>query len=135
MARRRTKAKRRRSPKTISVLNTMESLTYANILSEGMLGTNVFSAVFGKGDIAPIYNDGIVGNYSGLGAISLTDMIQNPQLALGQVQSNFMSNYRTMAVNSIFTSLAYRGARRLLRKPIANVNRNIMKELGLGVRI
>ena len=135
MARRRVKAKRRSRPKTTSLLNVMESVTYANILSEGFLGTNVIGAIFGKGDIAPIYNDGIVGNYSGLNAISLTDMVENPSLALSQVQSNFMGNYKTMAIQSIFTGFAYKGVRKLLRRPISNVNRNIMSQLGLGVRI
>jgi len=133
---RKAKSTRRRSPKTISVLNTMESLTYASILTEGLAGTSLLG-LFGKGDLrAP------QAGYSGPitfvnpdGVVSLQDMINQPALALQAVQGNFMNNYQSMALSAFYTNIGYRFGRKLLRKPIANVNRNIMKELGLGVRI
>ena len=140
MARRR-KATRRRSPKTISALNVLESYTYASILSQGLAGTSPIGLITGAGDLSsdmvPLYNDGIVGNmgYAGAGEISLRDMIQSPTAALTTVQGNFMSNYQSMILQSVVTRFGYKFARKALRVPIANVNRNIMKQLGLGVRI
>lgn len=138
---RRKKAARRRTPKTISALNVLESYTYASILSQGLAGTSPIGLITGDGDLTgemvPIYGDGIVGNmaYEGAGEISLRDMIQSPTAALTTVQGNFMNNYQSMILQSLVTRFGYKFARKALRVPIANVNRNIMKNLGLGVRI
>jgi hypothetical protein len=40
-----------------------------------------------------------------------------------------------MAVSSIGIGISFKFARKLLRAPIANVNRNLMKPLGIGVRL
>lgn len=137
----RRKPKRRARPKTISALNVLESYTYASILSQGLAGTSPLGLITGKGDLtgemAPIYGDGIYGNMElvGAGEISLQDMIQSPTAALGVVQGNFMANYQGMILQSLVTRFGYKFARKALRVPINNVNRNIMKNLGLGVRI
>ena len=72
---------------------------------------------------------------SGAGVISLGDIISQPSLAVATMQSNFMSNYQAMAVQAFGTRLAFRFGKRLLRQPIANVNRNIMKPLGVGIKL
>ena len=51
------------------------------------------------------------------------------------MQANFMQNYRAMAVSAIGIGLTFKFAKRLLRKPLANVNRNLMKPLGIGVKL
>ena len=51
------------------------------------------------------------------------------------MQSNFMASYQTMAVQAIGIGITFKFAKKLLRKPIANVNRNMMKPLGIGVRL
>jgi len=143
MARRRTKTKRRRS-RAISALNLLESYTYANILSQGLAGTSPIGMVTGATDLSqsadtsgsPFSN----ANYgqmvvSGAGVISLGDIISQPSLAVATMQSNFMSNYQAMAVQAFGTRLAFRFGKRLLRQPIANVNRNIMKPLGVGIKL
>jgi len=38
-------------------------------------------------------------------------------------------------VSSIGVGITFKFARKLLSKPIRNVNRNIMKPLGIGVRL
>ena len=138
---RRKKATRRRRPKTISALNVLESYSYAAILSRGLANNTPIGLLTGKtdlsGDLTPIYNDDIIGNfgYAGSDVLSLGDMITQPTAALATVQQNFMSNYQGMIISSAITRFGFKFAKRALRVPIANVNRNIMKNLGLGVRI
>ena len=138
MAKRKTK--RRRSPKTISVLNVLESITYASILSEGIAGTSVFG-LFGATDLtqSSVYDQGLgtttMGAWSGGGSLSLGDFVTEPAQALSIMQGNFSSNWKNMAVASFVTGLSFKWGRALLRRPINNINRNIMKNLGLGVRI
>ena len=76
MARRKTRTRRRKSFK---LLNALESLTYAEILSRGVAGTGIAGFIGGQGDIASTYDTaGAMTGYSGTGSISLTDIVQNP---------------------------------------------------------
>ena len=144
MARRRAKPKRRRS-RAISALNLLESYTYANILSQGVAGTSPIGMITGEQDLSSSVDySGTVfsnANYGGQlvsnpdGAISLGDIVSQPSLAVATMQSNFMNNYQTMAVQAFGTRLAFRFGKRLLRQPIANINRNIMKPLGVGIKL
>jgi hypothetical protein len=142
MVRRRSKPKRRRS-RAISALNLLESYTYASILSEGLAGTSPIGMITGDTDLSSreqltSYSGGQF-NYStvvsGAGEISLGDIISQPGLAVATLQSNFMNNYQTMAVQAFGTRLAFKFGKRLLRQPIANINRNIMKPLGVGIKL
>ena len=142
MVRRKAKPKRRRS-RAISALNLLESYTYASILSEGLAGTSPIGMVTGDTDLSSrqqltSYSGGQF-NYStvvsGAGEISLGDIISQPGLAVATLQSNFMNNYQTMAVQAFGTRLAFKFGKRLLRQPIANINRNIMKPLGVGIKL
>jgi len=40
-----------------------------------------------------------------------------------------------MAVSAIGVGITFKFAKKLLRKPIANVNRNLLKPIGIGVRL
>jgi hypothetical protein len=142
MARRRTRTKRRRS-RAISALNLLESYTYASILSEGLAGTSPIGMITGDTDLSSrqqltSYSGGQL-NYStvvsGAGEISLGDIISQPGLAVATLQSNFMNNYQAMAVQAFGTRLAFKFGKRLLRQPINNINRNIMKPLGVGIKL
>ena len=142
MVRRKAKPKRRRS-RAISALNLLESYTYASILSEGLAGTSPIGMITGDTDLSSreqltSYSGGQF-NYStvvsGAGEISLGDIISQPALAVATLQSNFMNNYQTMAVQAFGTRLAFKFGKRLLRQPIANINRNIMKPLGVGIKL
>lgn len=141
MARRRTKPKRRRS-RAISALNLLESYTYASILSEGLAGTSPIGMVTGATDLGTTtqYSYGAGGLtqsqvVSGAEVISLGDIINQPGLAVSALQSNFMNNYQAMAVQAFGTRLAFKFGKRLLRQPISNINRNIMKPLGVGIKL
>tara|TARA_R110000751_G_scaffold167674_1_gene273581 strand:- start:24 stop:455 length:432 start_codon:yes stop_codon:yes gene_type:complete len=143
MARRSTRRKAPRRSRTISALNILESYSYASILSMGALGSSPYEAVFGPGDLSssainPLYGSGATQAYmdaSGAQSLSLADMIKNPTAALNTVSGNVMANWQYMAVSSFAVGIGFKLGKRLLRAPIRNVNRNLMKPLGIGVRL
>ena len=139
---RRKKASRRRSPRAVSLLNVAESYAYANVLTSGLMGTTPVGFVTGATDLGMKMVPDRVGGYdtssmvmSGGDAISLGDIVSAPDQAFGIVQNNFMNNYQAMAVQSIGIGLSFRLGKRLLRRPISNVNRNIFKPLGAGFKL
>jgi len=139
---RRKKASRRRRSRAVSLLNVAESYAYANILTSGLMGTSPVGFVTGATDLGykmtsigmgsrPEQQLSVVGGQQ----ISLGDIVSAPDQALGIVQSNFMNNYQNMAVQSIATGIGFKLGKRLLRRPISNVNRNIFKPLGAGFKL
>ena len=139
---RRKKASRRRSPRAVSLLNVAESYAYANVLTSGLMGTTPVGFVTGATDLGMKVIPDRVGGYdtssmvmTGEDAISLGDIVSAPDQAFGIVQNNFMNNYQAMAVQSIGIGLSFRLGKRLLRRPISNVNRNIFKPLGAGFKL
>ena len=131
MARRRKSSPRRRS-RSVSLLNVAESYAYANVLTSGLMGTTPVGLIKGPADIG--YED-LSGLAVGAKSISLGDLIKAPDQAFGVVQSNFMDNYQTMAIQSLGIGIGFRLGKRLLRRPISNVNRNIFKPLGAGFKL
>lgn len=139
---RRKKASRRRSPRAVSLLNVAESYAYANILTSGLMGTTPVGFVTGATDLGMKMVSDSIGGYNtssmvsvGGGAISLGDIVSAPDQAFGIVQNNFMNNYQAMAVQSIGVGIGFKLGKRLLRRPISNVNRNIFKPLGAGFKL
>ena len=140
MARRRKSSPRRRS-RSVSLLNVAESYAYANILTSGLMGTTPVGFITGATDLG--YKTPNVGAGSlmsspvmvGGDSISLGDIVSAPDAAFGVVQTNFMNNYQSMAISSIGVGLSFRLGKRLLRRPISNVNRNIFKPLGAGFKL
>ena len=136
---------KRKAPKRrtqgIRVLNVLESLTYAEIISRGTTGGGLGSLIFGDTDLG--YKSGSVG--IGMGTteiavgtdqISLGDLMSEPGQAVSVMAANFQANLLPMAVAGFTTSVGFNVGRRLLRKPINNINRNIMKPLfGAGIRM
>ena len=141
MARRRSaKRKAPRRSRAVSALNVLESYMYANILSQGLAGTSPIGLVTGATDLESVSYDigagGLMGSKTlGSDVISLGDIVQSPGLALEAFSSNFMNNYQSMAVQSIVTGVTFKLGKRLLRRPISNINRNIMKPLGVGIKL
>jgi len=140
MARRR-KASRRRSPRSVSLLNIAESYAYASILTQGIAGTSPLGFITGQADagMTSVYDAGL--NTTSMvyqnpdGAVSLSDLVTSPEGSFAAMQAGFKANYQTMAVNSILTGITFRVGKRLLRRPISNVNRNIFKPLGAGFKL
>ena len=140
MARRRTKRKVRRS-RGISLINALESYTYASILSQGVAGTSPWGMLTGEGDLAVSSVSEGMGTLSydvvtGGDVISLADITRNPGLALSQMGKNLQANIVPMAVASLVTGVSFRFGKRLLRRPIGNINRNLVQPmLGAGIRL
>jgi len=139
MARRKKATRRRR--KTFSILNGLEALAYGQILSVGITGGGIWDFVTGDTNLgmSSIYDAGL-GTTSmtlqGQGQISLGDFMTEPTLAIDTMTSNFTSNIIPMAVAGFGTSVAFRVGRRLLRKPLAMITRDLVKPvLGSGVRM
>tara|TARA_R100001224_G_C3933627_1_gene119680 strand:- start:233 stop:607 length:375 start_codon:yes stop_codon:yes gene_type:complete len=122
-----------------SVINALEAYTYANILSEGIMGNSPYGFLTGASDIKTVsmnvYGSGAESMTIGAESLSLSEIVQHPDVAFGSMQANFMNNYQAMAIQSLVTSVGFRFGKRLLRRPISNVNRNIMKPLGIGVKL
>ena len=131
---RRKKSKRRRGPKMFSVISAIESYAYANLLTEGLAGSSPVEFITGGSDISYGSSNGAM-TVTGAGQLSLSEIITHPTTAFTGMQANFMANYQTMAVQAIGIGVGFKVARKLLRRPISNVNRNIMKPLGIGIKL
>lgn len=145
MAKRKTT--RRRSRKSFSVLNALEALAYGQIISVGITGGGLLDFVTGKQDLGmksvnlgigrPFAGEAAMGTQLvGADVISLSDFASEPTLAINAMTSNFANNIVPMATAALFTGLSFNIGRRVLRRPINNFNRNIMKPLlGAGVKL
>ena len=129
MARRKKKSRRRRA-KTISLINLAESYAYASVLTGGVANNTPvgFIGFDGAGGTA-------LATTNGGASVSLQSLVADPGSSFDAMQTNFMSSYQAMAVQAIGIGITFKFAKKLLRKPIANVNRNMMKPLGIGVRL
>jgi len=143
MARKKKGTRRRR--KTWSILNGLEALAYGQILSVGITGGGIWEFATGATDLGYRSNRGNLGitgiegtgmSLVGTSQISLGDFMTQPSLAIEQMTSNFQSNIIPMAIAGFTTSIAFRVGRRLLRKPISMVSRDLVKPVfGPGVRL
>jgi len=135
MARKRTTRVRRR--KSFKLLNALESLTYAEILSRGVAGTGIAGFISGQGDLTSTFIESS-GMYetSGADAISLSDIVQSPGLATSTMAMNLQKNIIPMAVGAATTAITFNVGKRLLRRPINNINANLMRPLlGAGIKL
>ena len=137
--------------KFFSILNGLEALVYASILTEGTAGSSVWEFVTGKADLkggTPLFTSYKMqfdegngggngsGELTGAGAISISDIATNPSTALAVMAANFQANLLPMAIAGFTTRIGFRIGKRLLRMPISSVNRNIIKPaLGAGIRL
>ena len=123
MARR---APRRRTPKSIGILNTAEGLFQASILTK--LAFNLNPLQFALGDAVPGYGSG--------GGTSLTELIKDPS-RFEQVAAR-VSNPELVVKAGIMSAIGnagFRLGRRFLRRPISQINTKIMNPLALGVKL
>jgi len=130
---RRKKSRRRRSPKTISLLNIAESYAYATVLTGGVMGNSPIG-VLGFDGSAGGAGYGMT-TTSGAGAMTLSSIVSDPGTSFDAMSANFMANYQAMAVSAIGIGITFKFAKKLLRKPIANVNRNLLAPIGIGVKL
>ena len=131
---RRKKTTKRRSPKTFKIINAIEAYAYANLLTQGIAGSGPVGFLTGGSDISMDYSNGAL-QVTGADQLSLSEIVTNPGAAFSGMQMNFMQNYQNMAVQAVTISVGFRLAKRLLRKPINTVNRELIKPLGIGVAL
>ena len=133
----RKKAKRPRRSRSFSLTNAAFSLGYANILSTGIFGTNVAGFLLGKDSGG--YGSSIVSG-TGISFQELVGIASGGGSAAGgdlaQIQSNLKDNLPSMLIQSVTLSVTERIFKSVMRRPIANVNRNIVRPLlGNMVRV
>jgi len=140
MARRKSKSRRRRDT-SIKLLNVMEAYAYADIGSRGIMGASPWEVITGGSSVgtSKVYDAGL-GLTSmvstGVGQeVTLTEMLQHPDMAFSAMQSNAMANWQAMVIGSLGVSVGFKLGKKLMRRPIANVNKNIFKPLGIGVKL
>jgi len=133
------KKRRSRRRAAFSVLNALEAYVYASILTEGVVGTSPVGLLTGKTDLSSksVTEHAVTSMITtGAGEISLGDIMSEPSLALSTMATNFQANLLPMALAGFTTSISFRVGKRLLRRPISNINRNILKPaLGAGIRL
>ena len=140
MARRKTKSRRRRDT-SIKLLNVMEAYAYADIGSRGIMGASPWEVITGGSSVgtSKVYDSGLGLTSmvsSGVGSeVTLTEVLQHPDMAFSAMQSNAMANWQAMVIGSLGVSVGFKLGKRLMRRPIANVNKNIFKPLGIGVKL
>lgn len=120
----------RRARKSFSLVNAVFSLGYANIISQGLFGANI--AEFFLGRTSTGY--GAMGFVSGSG-IGIRELITDPS-SLEQIQQNLSSNLPDMLIKSLTLGVTERLFKQIMRRPLGNVNRNLVKPLlGVGVKL
>jgi hypothetical protein len=68
------------------------------------------------------------------GAITLQEIVASPDLALMAIMDNAKANVIPMAMASIATGVSFRLMKSVLRRPLSNVQRNLINPiLGKGV--
>ncbi len=139
MARRKSKSRRRRSPKTISLYEMAVAYGNMSILSEGMLGTSPVGFVTGATDLGykTVADQGLgvmSRTVSGANVISLGDIFNEPGLAMSEIMANAKENAVPMALASITLNTGAKIFRKVMRKPFNQANR-VIRPLGLGVRL
>ena len=138
MARR--KKSRRRRDTSIKLLNVMEAYAYADIGSRGIMGASPWEVITGGSSVGTtkVYDSafGTQMGSTGVGSeVTLTEILQHPDMAFSAMQSNAMANWQAMVIGSLGVSIGFKLGKKLMRRPIANVNRNIFKPLGIGVKL
>lgn len=127
---RRAKARRVRRRKTFSIVNGIFSLAYANILSTGLFGTNLITFFLGRTSAG--YGGGFVSGP----AIGIKELLDPGSGSFGQIVDNLSANLPNMLIQSVILGVTERVFKSVMRRPLANVNRNIVKPLlGAGVRL
>ena len=138
-----SKAPKRRRKSLISLIDVGTSLVVANATTQAFFGTNAWefftAGWFGRpnaknswrlslnelvmGAIDPSTQSGMTSSYAASSGIS------------GAIQKNIRENGAQSLATIVLAPVAAKAIKRLARKPIGDMNRMIMKPLGVGVKI
>ena len=124
---RRTKAKRRRAPKTLKLLGIAEAMVQGSIVTQELADVNLLQFV--AGDAGPSWS--VAG-----GGISISEIAKRPEL-LATMGERLMKPDAVIgiAVKSAVANMAFRFGRKALRRPINLMNRTVFRPLALGVSL
>lgn len=129
MARRKARKIRRR--KTFSIVNSIFSVAYANVISSGLFGVNLLGFFLGL-------SGGTYGKYPGFvsgAGIGIKELLTDGS-AWTQIVENAQKNLPNMLIQTVMLGVTEKVFKSVMRRPLANVNRNIVKPLlGAGVRL
>ena len=103
---RKKKARRRRSPKTMSLINLAESYAYASTITSGVFGNSPVGLI-GFGDAGGRSTAMTTTN----GGLTLQSIISDPGTSFDIMQANFTANYQAMAVQAIGIGLTFKFAK------------------------
>ena len=141
MARRKGKAKRRRSKKYFNLYDFAVAYGNLAIITQGTLGSGPVEAVTGAYDIGMSRTqDAGLGRGSqmlaitGASQISLADIMNAPSLSFDQITQNARSNAVPMALAAVTFNVGASVFKKIMRKPFNQANK-LIKPLGLNVRI
>jgi len=148
MARRR-KATRRRRSRSFSILNAVESYAYASIMTQGLFDASPVEFLTGSDNVTEsglaltpdqtqnyFLNNPNLGATYGANPLSLADIVGNPSFAANAIIGRGRANALGMAMQAATVAVSMRLFKRLLRRPISNIQRNLIKPaLGAGVRL
>ena len=149
MARRRKATKRRRS-RSFSILGAVESYAYASIMTQGLFDASPVQFLTGSDNVTEaalaltpeetqnyfLNNPTFGGTTYGANPLSLADIVGNPGFAANAIIGRGRANALGMAMQAATVSVSMRLFKRLLRRPLANIQRNLIKPaLGAGVRL
>jgi hypothetical protein len=128
MARRGGRKTRTRRRKVFSISNALFSLGFANILSNGIFKTNIMTFF--------LEGTGIGGRLGASGGgISLSELIQRPDVLGSAALSNAQQALPTMVIQSFGLAVAERVFKKLMAMPFRRINSGIVTPLlGRGVR-
>lgn len=128
---RRAKARRVRRRKSFSIVNSIFSVAYANVISTGLFGVNLLGFFLGL-------SGGTYGKYPGFvsgSGIGIKELMTDGS-SWNQIVENAQKNLPNMLIQTLMLGVTERVFKSVMRRPLANVNRNIVKPLlGAGVRL
>jgi len=141
VARRKGKAKRRRSKKFFNLFDFAVAYGNLAIITQGTLGSGPVEAVTGAYDIG-MSRTADVGlgrgsqmlDLTGASQISLADIMNAPSLSFDQITQNARSNAVPMALAAVTFNVGAGVFKKIMRKPFTQANK-LIKPLGLNVRI
>jgi len=140
MARRKGKAKRRRSKKYFNLYDFAVAYGNLAIITQGTLGSGPVEAVTGSYDIGmkSVSDPGLRGSQQlamvGASQISLADIMNAPSLSFDQITQNARSNAVPMALAAVTFNVGAGVFKKIMRKPFTQANK-LIAPLGLNVRI
>lgn len=141
MARRKARRARRRSPQKFSVLGAIESYAYASILTEGLFDATPVEFITGgvssnlgfpagtSPDTVQSYflQNPQAGADYGANPLTLRELLADPGFAVNAIIGRGRANALNMVFASAAVNVSMRMFKRLLRRPLSNIQRNLVK--------